>query len=210
MHDIESALAPVVAFSPKALDAKKAEIAEAADVIGAMRVDSPESLEVANAWLGEVVAERKAIDEMRTGVTKPLNVTLRQINGWFKPMADRLGVLERKLKTEIAQYTAGQRQLQAEQYQAAVASHAAGQHEAAREALAVASTAQTTTPAGTNVREVWAAEIINPAMIPHAYLIPNEKAIQAHARTTPIDQDPAPIAGVRFVKRPIVTVRGAK
>jgi hypothetical protein len=207
--DIQKDLAPVFAFSQSTLDAKRAQIAEANQIVARLAVSDAVSLAEANEWLQLIVQEKDAIEDMRTSVTKPLNATLKQINSWFKPIADLCAKAESNLKHEIGRYAAAERQKQQLAFQAASLAHSAGAHTAARTALAVASSAETQTPQGTSVREVWRAEIINPAAVPPAFLIPNEPAIQAHARTTPVDVAPVPIAGVRFYKDQIVTVRRA-
>jgi len=201
-------LVPLFAFSPAELEHKKSVLIDANNFIQTLHVTDEATLATADKLCKGLASERKAIEEMRTSLTRPLNAALKTANGWFKPLLELCEGAEAHLKKhEIGRYLAEQRALQEKAYQAAASAHVAGAHAEAQSALAVASSVTTAAPHGTSVREVWRAQVIDPELIPRQYLIPDEPAIQRHARGTPIDQVPEPIPGVRFFKEPIVTVR---
>jgi hypothetical protein len=204
---IQQALQPVFAFSPSELDAKRAELAEAQQAVATLTVTDAESMAKVDAIVKAVKVEAKAIEEMRTSVTKPLNEILKTVNGWFRPLSTLCKTIEDVGKKEVGNYLNAERHKQEQAYQAAALAHQAGAHSHAAAQLAVASEAQTTAPQGTSVREEWRAEIFNPKIIPYDWTIPDEPRINAHAKATPADQEPTPIAGVRFVKVPVVAVR---
>lgn len=51
------------------------------------------------------------------------------------------------------------------------------------------------------IERSWAAELINPAIVPYEYLAPDLQKIQRAAAATPADRAPSPIGGVRFTLR---------
>lgn len=194
-------------LSPAEVAAKKSQLEKAGAVAFTLKIHDQHSLDAANALAKAIIVEKKAIDTMRKGATQPMNAALREINGWFKPLIALCETTERDLKAKIAAYVTAESERQRQAYEVAAEAHEAGDEEQTRAALVVAGEASTSAPVGTSVREVWTAEIIAPDMVPHPYLMPDEAKIKAHAKATPVDTEPTPIAGVRFVKKPIVTVR---
>lgn len=63
-----------------------------------------------------------------------------------------------------------------------------------------------TSVAGTSIREEWRYEIVDPAMLPREYLIPDEKAIGAVVRAL---KDRASIPGVRAYSEKNISARSA-
>jgi hypothetical protein len=195
------------ALSPGEVAAKKSKLEKAGAVATMLRIVDQKTLDTANELVRAIIGEKKAIEAMRKSATQPLNAALREINGWFKPLTALCDVVERDLKAGIAAYVTAEQERQRQAYEVAARAHVAGDDEQARGALAVANEAATSAPQGTSIREVWTAEIIAPNMIPHEYLKPDEAKINAHAKATPTDVEPAPIPGVRFTKKAIVSVR---
>ncbi|NQT23272.1 MAG: hypothetical protein HQ579_07560 [Candidatus Omnitrophica bacterium] len=60
------------------------------------------------------------------------------------------------------------------------------------------------TPKGVSFREVWSAEVIDKGQIPIEWLVPNQLALDAHARST---KGQIPIKGVRFNMKKIAAGR---
>jgi hypothetical protein len=125
----------------------------------------------------------------------------------YKPRKDRINEVVADLKKKIGDHLIRERSRQAYEYQNALAAHAAGDHVAAVSALAVASEATTQPVAGTTLAEEWVAEVIAPDLMTREWLVPDYDRINAHAKTTPINQEPFPIAGVKFTKKPKLSMR---
>src|SRR5690606_24445955 len=136
-----------------------------------------------------------------------LGVLARKLNAIFKPPADVLDQTAAYLKKQIGEYKVAQRAMQAVNYQAAAQAHIVGDHTSASNKLAAAAAAETETARGTSVGEKWTVASIDAKTLPREWMIPDEKRIAAHARNTPADVEPAPIAGVVFVKEATVSKR---
>jgi hypothetical protein len=195
-----------VALSPELKATKERTLAQAKTLTDALTVNDEASLAQAQQWLQVVLKEKDALESMRTSVTKPMNAALREINGWFKPLRQICEHIEGRLKGQVGDYVAAQRRLADQQYQAAVVAHKAGNHDVARQALAVASEATTDAPQGVTVREEWTYVIKDGSKIPREFLIIDQKKLAAHCKAAK-NGPPAPIKGVEFVTRQQLSVR---
>jgi hypothetical protein len=165
------------------------------------------SMQSADALTKQLLQLRDKLESERKSVTGPLLDAKRRVDGWFKPVTDLLESAIRDLKNKVAAHLIEQKRKQDELYQLAAQAHTAGNHNVMTAALAATSAVVTEAPKGTSVREVWTAEIFNAAIVPCSYHVVDENRIQAEARATPANQEPAPIPGVRFFKRAETTMR---
>lgn len=164
-------------------------------------------VDIANEALKGVLRARDALEADRVEVTGPLHKTKAWIDAQYKPVRDTLDAAAKILRDKVGAFVLEQRREKDRQFALAQQAHAAGQHAAMAQALNQSSAVQAAAPAGTSVGEVWEAEVFNPAIVPHAFLCPDLAKIGAHAADTPPDREPAPIPGVRFMKRITTTVR---
>lgn len=196
-----------VTFNPLAVAEAKAEAIEQLTGLQAASIDNDDEAAEGAALLVQTVDERKQIESMREGLRAPLKAALKAIDALFAPALQAKEASERKLRELVGQYQlhkAGeQRRLLAE------AAKAAQQREPAAltTALAKASAAEPGKLAGVGFREVWAVKRIDAGLVPHSWCTPDEARIKKHARETPIDREPAPIAGVFFERVASTTVR---
>lgn len=76
------------------------EIAENSRVV----VNSQPTFEIAKERLGEIKKIRNSVVEKKESITKPLNEALKNVRGLFKPIEDKLDVIEDYLKNGVLKY----------------------------------------------------------------------------------------------------------
>jgi hypothetical protein len=195
----------LIKFSPTELDGKKTLFEETLVYVASVELNNEDSLIEANALLKDLKAELKAIDEMKTSATKPMNESLKIVRAWFRPLEDLGEAIEAKLKQKIATCTLALRKKAEEDSQKLLAAADSSDYNTLTTLVQEAQVAPTLK--GTSVREVWVATVAYPNAVPRDWCVPDDKRIAAHARNTPIDQTPAPIAGVTFMKKAVVSAR---
>jgi hypothetical protein len=89
------------------------EIAEL-ETRAALPVNSPAEYESAVDLLRHVKAAQKRLELTRTGMTGPLNETLRRINDFFRGPGDRLLAAERSLKAGLVAFDQAQERIRIE------------------------------------------------------------------------------------------------
>lgn len=174
-------------------------------------ITDADSLARADNLCKEALRELDGLEEVRKSL--PFRRIADAMNADFKELRDPLAAAAAELKEKIGAHVVAERNKQSENYQAAASAHAAGDHGAAQVLLATASEAETATPKGTSVKEVWAVERFVPGLMLTSVddpdfpgLVPNMPAINAHLRKTPITEHPS-LPGVVCKKVPAVTSR---
>jgi hypothetical protein len=195
----------LIKFSPSELEGKKTLFDETLAYVASVELKNEDSLIEANALLKDLKAELKAIDEMKTSATKPMNESIKIVRAWFRPLEDLGEAIEAKLKQKIATCTLALRKKAEEDSQKLLAAADSSDYNTLTTLVQEAQVAPTLK--GTSVREVWVATIAYPNAVPRDWCVPDDKRIAAHARNTPIDQAPTPIAGVTFMKKAVVSAR---
>jgi hypothetical protein len=195
----------LIKFSPSELEGKKTLFEETLVYVKDVELKNEDALIEANALLKDLKAELKAIDEMKTSATKPMNESLKIVRAWFRPLEDLGEAIEAKLKQKIATCTLTLRKKAEEDSQKLLAAADSSDYNTLTTLVQEAQVAPTLK--GTSVREVWVATIAYPNAVPRDWCVPDDKRIAAHARNTPIEQAPTPIAGVTFMKKAVVSAR---
>lgn len=195
----------LIKFSPSELEGKKTLFEETLTYVASVELKNEDSLIEANALLKDLKAELKAIDEMKTSATKPMNESLKIVRAWFRPLEDLGEAIEAKLKQKIATCTLALRKKAEEDSQKLLAAADSSDYNTLTTLVQEAQVAPTLK--GTSVREVWVATVAYPNAVPRDWCVPDDKRIAAHARNTPIEQAPTPIAGVTFMKKAVVSAR---
>lgn len=145
------------------------------------------------------------LEERRRVITVPLNKALKEVNNLFRPVREALEEGEKILKLKLAGY---QEARERENAQALLAAASATTVEDAAEALTELETV--TTAKGSSVRYRWEAEVFHPELVPTEFLSPDLGKIEASMNASvKASGEPMPIPGVRFKKKPIVTIRRA-
>lgn len=195
----------IIKFSPSELDDKKMLFSETLEYVNGLKVRDEDELKEANETLKLVKAEAKAIVEMKTSATKPMNEALATVRSWFAPLEKLCSEVESVLKQKIADQTLALRKKAEEDAQKLLAAADSSDYNTLTELVQTSTTAPVLQ--GTSVREVWTATIAYPNTVPRTWCVPDEKRIAEHARRTPAYATPEPIAGVTFNKKSIVTSR---
>lgn len=159
------------------------------------------------------------LDKLRKTMTQPIDQAKRAIMDFFRPYEVKLSASEATIKRSMIAYSTEQDRIRREEQrkaeeaarkerekleaQAAKAA-AAGRTERAeqleeRAATVVAPVIQREAPkvAGVSMREVWKFEIVDPAQINAAFLMPDEKKIGAQVRALKADATAIIGPGVR-------------
>jgi hypothetical protein len=195
----------MILFSPSELDGKRQLFQDTKDYVTNLQLLTEEDLVEANETLKLVKTEVRAITEMKTSATKPMNEALQTVRSWFKPLEQLCEDVERILKNKIADRTLALRKKAEEDTQKLLAAADTSDYNT----LSALVTTAATDPKlqGTSVREVWAAVITDPNLVPREWCVPDEKKIAAVARATKPDVTPTPIPGVTFTKKSQVSTR---
>lgn len=192
--------------SPAVIEAKRAQLATARDVAGGLVIANQDDADRASQLRHGLKEERKAIEGLRKPIADQIRAALNTFNAMFKPSVELIDEALSDIDRAISEWALAAKERQRKAFAEAAQLTIAGEHTAARELLAVSNEAAAkVAPRGTSVREVWHAEINNPAAVPRDWCVPDEKRIQAMARATPDNQQPTPIDGVHYVRKVIVT-----
>jgi hypothetical protein len=164
--------------------------------IGAIEISTQEELEFAESEIRKAAERWKAYEEKRTAATSPLNQSLREINGWFKPVQTALKSLENGWKAAIGRYVSRKHQ---EQQRLLAEAQAAMEATEIREKLV---SAAETAPVVTAVTFVdrWVFEVADPEKLPREYLCPDMEKI---AKVVGALHDKHGIPGVEARNEPI-------
>jgi hypothetical protein len=188
---------------------KKALYVSVAKLANEITVANAAALASADNLCKDALRDLDGLEAVRTAL--PFRRIADAMNADFKALRDPLVAAVAELKGKIGAHIIAERTKQAENYQAATVAHIAGDHGAAQVALAVASEAETATPKGTSVKEIWVVEryrldlmILSTEERPG--LVPDEKAIAAYLKKIPSTENPS-LPGVICKKVPAVTSR---
>lgn len=218
---------PLVQEQPE-IQALARQVTATISLATAAIVETTEHVEWATAVLAELARHRKRAEDLRLRFTRPLNESLKAINGVFKEMDGPLAEADRTLRQKVLVYRA------AEQARAAAEQIRLRAEAAAREAEARA-LIQSTAPQAevtaaidaadaahdavvlappppaptvktamgtTTARRVTDFEVTDLAQVPILYLQLNAEAVRAAIRRGVRD-----IPGVRIFEREILAVR---
>ncbi len=194
--------------------------------VAAVKITTGEDYKVAGEVLKMVMAAKKRVEELRTKITGPLNEALRNANNMFRAPAEKLVQVEQQLKRNMVTYQNElQRRMQDEQRKAdeaarkqreklaeqAKVAEAAGKVERAevlqqRSEATVAPVIQREAPkvAGVGTRMVPKFEIVNAALLPREYTMPDETKIRKVVQAMNTE---ANIPGVRVWMEPQIASR---
>lgn len=176
--------------------------------------------------LSKIKAAQKRLDDMRKGMTKPLDETKKRIMDLFRRPADDLDTAERSIKGAMSTYNREQERIRQEQQRKAdeaarkererLAEQAAKAAQAgkAEKAAALEMRAETVTApvisrptpkvAGIATRKVWKFRIVNPTLVPEQYKTIDERKIGGVVRSLGAD---ANIPGVEVYQDDVIAAR---
>jgi len=180
------------------------QVQAACKAIELMPIVDQNDLDQLGAGMKEAKARVTALEQQRRGLTDPLMAEVENFREWFRPVERAYDALLKAMKARTARHFEETAKAQQAAQQAAGQAFQQGDQGAAFQALAAAPLPAHTD--GVGVRHEWTAEIVNAGMVPRQYCEPSLALVRATFRPGQ-DVEPAPIPGVKFERRPIVSVR---
>lgn len=101
--------------SMPAVQAVTAEVASLETFAATYAVTTAEQYQHGAEDLKRVKAAQKKLEETRTGLTKPINESLRRLNDFFRAPADRLVAIEKTIKAALTRFADEQERLRREE-----------------------------------------------------------------------------------------------
>lgn len=164
-------------------------------MIREMRPTNDEERAALAEALVDIKTEIKAVDAKKKRATQPMNEALKEVRGWFKPLEGIYKAAEDEGKRLLLTYDRERRERQ----QAELA-HAVETQD--RTAL-IRATIPEQKIDKTSKRKVWRVKVHDKTQVPQAYLLVDERALLALARS---GKD-AP-AGVEFFQEETLAIGG--
>lgn len=144
----------------------------------AAMVRSSDDIAAVSPILTRIKDDMKRLKERKERITKPLNEALKEIRDLFRPAEQRLEEAETLLKSSIG---AAQKAIYEANRIAQMQTQAALQQGDVRLAAQVAGAIQgTEAPKGMSFRERFTYRVVNAAIIPREFLMPDDKRIKDH------------------------------
>jgi hypothetical protein len=152
------------------------------------------------SYLQELIKQKKAFDNLWALYSAPLYEALDNLD---KRLGYSVGLknfklLEAVLREKIKGYAIECEKRRQLALQAAAKAVAADNTKALTVALNAEKAAVAVQQKGVSVKPKWVAVVVAPDLVPHEYLTPDLKKIQAHAAKFTCDQKPTEIAGVKY------------
>lgn len=163
------------------------EIKTLAPEIDALSFDpTPAGLEEASALLAELVQEKEKVDATRRRATDPLNKSLKEINGWFKPALDAYKDIESELRCKIINTRSRLRATAERALRDVEKAYKAGDEEAVTEALEVHNRLAPGIDVvpGLTFSQHWDFEVEDISKIPAEFLRVDSVKLKSHIRAT--------------------------
>lgn len=158
------------------------EADEALDLIKGIKLATNDDLKMAVVTIAEMKDKRGAVEAVLKRFTDPLKGVIKDIESMFKPAMRALDDCEKLMKRKISVFSDDQA-VRRDKY-LAIAGEAAskGEEGVAQAALASADELVLEKVPGLSVRELWDGEVVDAAVIPREFLIPDVKALKAMTR----------------------------
>lgn len=152
------------------------EVQYALQAVEDMDLSRDANIDVLKDISAEATKLQKEMEAERQTATKPINESLRTINGWFKPILEACDTLKRRANARLVEANK-QRERAREEALGAIAG--AGP-EVTSTAILTAQAKPIDLPKGVG-RELIVVEITDESMIPRKFLTPDTKAIKKAA-----------------------------
>jgi len=144
----------------------------------AAMVRSSEDIAAVSPILQHIKGDMKRLKERKERITRPLNEALKEIRDFFRPAEQRLEEAEVLLKSAIG---AAQKAIYEQNRIAQQQTQMALQQGDVRLAAQVSGAIQgTEAPQGLSFRERFSYRVVNAAIIPREFLMPDDKRIKEH------------------------------
>lgn len=147
-------------------------------------INSEPTFDKAKEKLSEIKEIKKIVNEKKESITKPLNEALKNVRGLFKPIEDKIEVIENYLKDGVLKYNqkllAEQRKREEEANKKMEEEKASGKSldEINIEKISKPIENITKKVEAIKTRKIKKLNIVNEQIIPRDFLIPNEAKIK--------------------------------
>lgn len=166
---------------PEAEPEAQAETTRAQRAVAAIKtikVHTAEQIAIVSPLLQQIKSDQKRLKERKELITRPLNEALRGARDLFRPAEQALEECELYLKQEIGR---AQQLLREANLRAMEATQLAlAQNDVRAAAQASGAIQSTEAPQGLSFRERFTFRIVNAAILPREFLMPDEKRIREH------------------------------
>ena len=192
----------MAAARPEIAVVDQASYAAANDLIGRLQTVRKEVVARFADPKRKAAEAHKAVCELEKSFLSPVDEKIRALKGsttaWYAAEQQRIAAEEERRRIE-AEEMAG----------LAADAEAAGDTDTAAAAVMEAALAQASVSvvpkvAGTSMREVWRAVVVNAAELPREYLVPNQRLLDDMAKAT---KGAVPVPGVRFERTYVNSTR---
>lgn len=176
-----------IAVAPETLALVKREVTAVEKMAAAVVVNSSESLTSAVEILGRIKTAQKVLEGKKMAITKPINAALKEVRSLFAPFERALEQSESFIKAQMMEFKQAEdrRVFEAEAKIRALAEANRIKPAIAEKRLAAvvqAPATQVQSERGTiQFRTVRVVEIVDAALLPREYLVPDMSAIRTAA-----------------------------
>lgn len=180
------------------------------DIAKAYVVDGPDMYSLAGNELKEIKSRRKAIDDQRKMMTKPLDESKAAIMDFFRTPLSMLDDAEAAIKRAMLTYQQEEQRKEREAREKAAAearlieAEAKAQNPDAPPPVVImppVKVAEVPKVKGISTRKVWKARVADAAQVPREYLLVDEQKLGALARAT---EGSVQVPGVEFYSEDIL------
>jgi len=168
---------------------------------------TPEDEQIAADVLNAIKDLTNESEKERKALVEPYKSEANAIDAAFRAPRKILESVERRLRMRLAEVAEIRERTRRAALAAAAEAARAGEAEAANAAIVRAAESAPAAPEGVAFRWAWGVEVDDPAAVPRAFLTVDVGALERHAAAAGAS-DPAPIPGVRFVRRATTVRRG--
>jgi hypothetical protein len=172
-----------------------ADLVPVHDLAVAFVIDSDAACERAVHLVATVARLRRSIEADMRAYTDPLTATIKRIREQYAPALDLLAGAEKRVRDNVAAFRS----------QAAAVRHAALAAASSVEDVRAAAAVVAPLPEGAHERTYYAAEVVDPALVPDAYWILDTARLDREARE---QKDAFAVPGVRLVVTKRLVTRG--
>jgi gluconate kinase len=173
---------------------KQSEVDYATGVVESMDLTKDSNIQILQDISAEASRLHKELEAERVSATKPLNATLRQINGWFKPVMTACDTLKRRANARLVEASKAREEAR----ELALGEIAKQGPHIVNTVIMPAQAKPVELPKGVG-RAVIEVHVDDAAKVPREYLMPDLAAIKRDATRAQKDGTPFKVPGITIV-----------
>jgi hypothetical protein len=181
---------------------EQTKAAQALSFVKALEITCDEEYAFAGELLTDAVVKFKAIEEKRTGITKPILAGKRAVDELFKPTLDKLKEIESNLRAKIGAYSLQQERARREAMLESAAEYSVG-------GTPTAIIPEPPKAQGVSTSVAWDIELVDENLVPREFCSPDFQKIRTSRDWKSYNEayPPPPIPGVKFTIRHATRVK---